>query len=235
MLAVCAGFWCALCPDVTRLLPGTNYTGATDCQSRSFDTNLTVYGDTHIEDVAFVGAGQLTLVGSDISIVNVITSKPILLKAAVAGRNILLRNVTCMDGPAIVALGGAGEKHAPMDIDNMVLIDVNATPFAAAAAHTTGAIVCASGPHNVLLEPVASSQSDAASCTVTDLSAILGVFGKAYTLQFFDGPAKPVGVVLYITKLLVCIFLGLLLLLYLSARHTFHLLMLGYSPGKKEV
>ena len=122
-----------------------------------------------------------------------------------------------------------------MGIDNMVLIGVNATPFAAAAAHTTGAIVCASGPHNALLQPAASSQSGAALCTATDLSAILGVFGKAYTLQFFDGPAKPVGMILYITKLLVCIFLGLLLLLYLSARHTFHLLMLGYLSGGKEV
>jgi hypothetical protein len=194
-----------------------------------------VYGDTHIEDVAFIGAGQLTLVGSDISIVNVVTSKPILLKAATAGRNILLKNVRCMDGPAIVALGGAGEKHAPMDIDNMVLDNVTATPFVAAAAHTTGAIVCADAPQNVLLQPVASSQSDATLCKVTDLSAILGVFGKAYTLQFFDGPAKPVGLILYVTKLLVCVFLGLLLILYLSARHTFHLLMLGYSSRKKEV
>ena len=192
--AVCVSGLCYLCAGVNILLPNNIYTAKHCSAPARFDYNLSIPHNVERQAFTIEGTGSLIITGSHVKRRNVNVRHKILIVGDGSNRatNINAADVTCTSCPvAIVALGGLNSHpHTPLNIAGLTLSNVEASDepkFSAALAHTEGIFSCNTKHTHVLVQPSKlSDPSSGTGCIVTDLSAILNVFGRGFMVNIYD-------------------------------------------------
>lgn len=207
---------CFVCPDVTVYPEATAYSygacptapSAPHTVTLKLNSTLTGYESQY---------ARIVVTGNNVWLKNVTVDYPIYVTGE-AALNVSFTNVTCATcESAVVVTGSTTTRHGAVPVD-ISLQHVAGKAYAAALAHTSGKVKCTS-PAKVLLQPVGSAVTVAPGCTVTDLGALLSIYGDPYLLRFFDGPPHKIGALLFAVKIMTIVTASLLVVAYLSAYH----------------
>lgn len=207
------GYVCAICNTTPAALhagvtwvAGGGAHGTPQCSDNTGETKPTqwiVLDNTVVQGGSALPLnGGFTLAGKNISIANTVTTKAITLQ----GQNTsgcTIKDVRVTNDVVAVRVIRSSATGPLATVDGLHIENaVNARDQnAVAIAHISNDnvhITCAKQSNAVTLQPLTelTKLDIGPSCVVTDLSAILNEFGRAYETHFFDPQARPTDPVL---------------------------------------